>query len=67
MADNDLRRNGAGYRDDTAFKAISNIIREERKAKKRDRNNSSKGHDNNSGLNGGSPMDRSGNNGSDDA
>lgn len=31
-----MRKNGAGYRDDTAFRAISNVIREERKAKKRE-------------------------------
>lgn len=36
----DLHKNGAGYRDDTAFKAISNVIREERKAKRANGSNS---------------------------
>lgn len=47
----DLRKNGAGYRDDTAFRAISNIIREERKARKHDNRHSEtyrNNHDNNS-------------------
>ncbi len=34
MVDNNYRRNGEGYRDDTAFKAICNIMKEERKTKK---------------------------------
>ena len=34
MSGTDIRKNGSGYRDDTAFKAICNVTRAERKAKK---------------------------------
>lgn len=35
MSGTDIRKNGSGYRDDTAFRAICNVTREERKAKRR--------------------------------
>lgn len=30
----DIRKNGSGYRDDTAYKAICNVTREKRNAKR---------------------------------
>ena len=38
MAGGSIRRNGSGYRDDTAFQAICNVTKEEKRAK-RDRHN----------------------------
>lgn len=40
MANGNIRYNGSGYRDDTAFRAICRVTREERKAG-RDGDNSS--------------------------
>ena len=63
---NDLRKNGAGYRDDTAFKAISNIIREERKAKRAYGSNSKDRADDRN-HNGNRHMDKSDHGRADDA
>ena len=34
MKQGNIRYNGSGYRDDTAFRAICNVIREEKRAKR---------------------------------
>ena len=57
MSGTDIRKNGSGYRDDTAFRAICNVTREERKAKRRGNTDiqvNGSGHDNS----GHSPVDR---------
>ena len=49
MSGADIRKNGSGYRDDTAFRAICNVTREERRAKRHgtaDNQASRSGHDN---------------------
>ena len=34
MKQGNIRYNGSGYRDDTAFRAICNVVREEKRAKR---------------------------------
>ena len=42
MCGTDIRKNGSGYRDDTAFKAICNVTRADRKANRHDFNKSNR-------------------------
>lgn len=37
MKDQELRYNGSGYRDDTAYQAIRNIIKDEKEAEKQEK------------------------------
>ena len=66
MGGTDIRKNGSGYRDDTAFKAICNVTKAERRAKRHDRSNN-KAHRNDNDRGACDPLDKGRNECTDDA